>query len=337
MAACGEQGDYGKQRLWGALGWGLFSAVAGSLISRAGMAAAFGGHAALAALALLPMLRLPFGPLHAKLDGQQQARAPKGAEPAAAGAEVEVPGIVSAPSERAKGVLRFDSALEAQALLQQANAAGSKAEGHATESAPGGGHCSTSGDPPSPQHTRREQQQPPPQQQPRVRFWRGVRQLLRNPEAAIFLAQAVVMGYGVGTIEGYLFLTLDEIGERALLWAAASLPAACLAACMHSAACCIVRSTSHCLLPAALACRRLRAADGLEPERHLRSRIACLLLPSPDPPAGHPLLHPPRVCRLPAAPGAVQRAAVRTLAMDGELAGWLAGRWLAGWQQARGQ
>jgi hypothetical protein len=219
MAACGEQGDYGKQRLWGALGWGLFSAVAGSLISSAGMGAAFGGHAALAALALLPTLRLPFGPLHAKLDGQQQAPAPGAA---AAAEEEEVPGIVGASSEQAKGVVRSDSALEAQALLQHDGVAGSKAGGrHAAKSAPSSCSGSTAGDPPSPQRTRRQQQQPPQQQQqqqqqPRVRFWRGVRQLLRNPEAAIFLAQAVIMGYGVGTIEGYLFLTLDEIGGQAV-------------------------------------------------------------------------------------------------------------------------
>ena len=56
------------------------------------------------------------------------------------------------------------------------------------------------------------------QQQHSVRYWAGVARLLRCPEAAVFLSMAVFMGVGVGNIEGYLFLFLDELGECAGRW-----------------------------------------------------------------------------------------------------------------------
>jgi hypothetical protein len=50
-----------------------------------------------------------------------------------------------------------------------------------------------------------------------VQYWRGLGQLLSSPEALIFLAMATVMGYAVGTIESWLFLWLDELGESSHL------------------------------------------------------------------------------------------------------------------------
>ena len=41
--------------------------------------------------------------------------------------------------------------------------------------------------------------------------------VLSNPEAVTFFCIAVLMGYGMGTIDSFLFLFLDELGAwRAL-------------------------------------------------------------------------------------------------------------------------
>ena len=36
--------------------------------------------------------------------------------------------------------------------------------------------------------------------------------VMRNPEAVTFFCIAVLMGYGMGTIDSFLFLYLDELG-----------------------------------------------------------------------------------------------------------------------------
>lgn len=63
-----QEGDYGRQRLFGAIGWGTFSAVVGIAISYRGVYATFVCHAMLSALEALPTVLLQFGPLQAKLD-----------------------------------------------------------------------------------------------------------------------------------------------------------------------------------------------------------------------------------------------------------------------------
>lgn len=47
---------------------------------------------------------------------------------------------------------------------------------------------------------------------PRVNLWRGMVQLLSKPEVVLFFCQALLIGFGVGSIENYLFLYLDELG-----------------------------------------------------------------------------------------------------------------------------
>lgn len=190
MAACREQADYGKQRLWGAVGWGICAVVAGAIIHRAGLWAAFAGHAVLAAAAFWPTLRLPMGPLHAKLaeraghahaehdDSKQQRQ-----RPAAAGAGE--PEEAAGGGAGAWGVAgRDDSALlEAQSLLHQhQHHKGGRPAGEARSDVGAGEGAGAAAHPPG---------------QPRVQFWSGLRQLLGNPEAAIFLAQALFFGFGV--------------------------------------------------------------------------------------------------------------------------------------------
>ncbi len=52
---------YGRQRLWGAVGWGVVAPVAGWLIDRTGMSAAFGGYVILLFGCLLAVAGLPVG------------------------------------------------------------------------------------------------------------------------------------------------------------------------------------------------------------------------------------------------------------------------------------
>ncbi|KAI3428509.1 hypothetical protein D9Q98_007333 [Chlorella vulgaris] len=239
MAECAERGDYGRQRLWGAVGWGVMAAVSGTAISHAGITAAFAGHAVLAAAVLLPTSRLPFGPLHAKLAAQAGSHGHGGSDGAkgaleeqlgrsnakpltqqqqqqqqqqAGGVSCASPEPLSSCSNQGTEALHVDEALEKQALLLACSPADTNpshpaaALGTPPPTAPTAATtvpvAAAATFPPSP---------------PPVQYWRGLGQLLGSPEALIFLAMATVMGYAVGTIESWLFLWLDELGGSELL------------------------------------------------------------------------------------------------------------------------
>lgn len=255
LAACSHEGEYGRQRLWGAIGWGVCSAVAGLLITHVGIYAAFLGHAALALAAAVPTALVPLGPLQARLD--QQGHQPLDAGACDDGAASHG-GCVAAGKRGGVGVQaskrdvrRFDSASEASLLVgagraepmqvaQHAEAAQQLASRDSSNSvAAGDAYRHLRG---QQQHIRRpealgavettEEQAAAPLlkpgsaaggvgasecQRPRVQFWGGVQQLLRTPEAVLFFCQALLIGFGVGNIEGYLFLYLDELGGSATL------------------------------------------------------------------------------------------------------------------------
>ena len=54
-----QEGEYGKARLWGAVGWGLFSPLSGVITSKLGSAASFDANLIGGVLALLPTVLLP--------------------------------------------------------------------------------------------------------------------------------------------------------------------------------------------------------------------------------------------------------------------------------------
>ena len=54
-----QGGEYGKTRLWGAVGWGGFSPLGGLLVDRVGEKGAFWGNLVGCALGLLPTLLSP--------------------------------------------------------------------------------------------------------------------------------------------------------------------------------------------------------------------------------------------------------------------------------------
>jgi PPP family 3-phenylpropionic acid transporter len=69
VAMLGERRDeYGKQRLWGAVGWGIAAPVAGQLIDRSGLGWAFYGYLALMFGGMVASTRLPVS--HASIGGQ---------------------------------------------------------------------------------------------------------------------------------------------------------------------------------------------------------------------------------------------------------------------------
>jgi hypothetical protein len=55
-----QEDDFGRVRLWGAVGWGGISPLAGLLIDHAGVDAAFIAYGAIAMLCLLPVLAMDF-------------------------------------------------------------------------------------------------------------------------------------------------------------------------------------------------------------------------------------------------------------------------------------
>ncbi|KAK9817419.1 hypothetical protein WJX74_008676 [Apatococcus lobatus] len=66
MAACPEEGDYGRQRVWGAVGWGIFCAVGGAFVQRYGIHAGFWMMLAWLVIAFIPTSLLPLHALHYK-------------------------------------------------------------------------------------------------------------------------------------------------------------------------------------------------------------------------------------------------------------------------------
>jgi len=62
-----RRAEYGKQRLWGAVGWGIAAPVAGQLIDRAGLGWAFYGYLALMFGGMIASTRLPVS--HAGIGG----------------------------------------------------------------------------------------------------------------------------------------------------------------------------------------------------------------------------------------------------------------------------
>lgn len=137
MAACPGEGEYGRQRLWGAVGWGIFSFVAGEAIERVGFFAVFVLNALfMACTAAGPSVSLPWQALDSKL--------------------VE--------TSRDKQSLAGDY------------------DGVQKQSADNN-------------------------------YFQRLLRLLSSTEAIIFFVQVTVMGYAVGTIEGFLFLYLEDLGK----------------------------------------------------------------------------------------------------------------------------
>ena len=151
MATVRNDHEYGKQRLWGTLGWGLLSPLAGWAVGRFGVGqGGFLGYAAGSVACFVVCLAVDFSPLyttHSVLQGgsdDQEAN-------------------VSAP------------------LL--------------------GGHHDATSDPGVFQHCETP----------------SLLHVLSKPASIAWLLLSATMGYGIGAIENFFFLSLEDLGAHPLL------------------------------------------------------------------------------------------------------------------------
>ena len=263
LAACAAEGEYGRQRLWGAVGWvrwewrhcgqaapgshrggmgckwlhlgsqhepagrclqGIFAFVTGETITHLGsIAAAFALHGLLGLAALVPTALLPLGPLHAKLDAQAHQGSDDGdGSDAAAVAVAGQQQQQHKQRQQAKRAARSDSVGEEGTLAIVASQA-SVPEALQVES--GAGEAALEDVPLLPKGQRpalasaaaagdsSHDSQVAEAGGSGVRFWSGMRALLARHEARVFFCQALLIGVGVGHIEGFLFLYIDDLGE----------------------------------------------------------------------------------------------------------------------------
>ena len=74
-----QGGNYGAQRMYGAIGWGTMSLVAGVVIQHYGIYAGFACYTAVAVFAIIPLFLLPMDALHSKLAQSQLTARPTAA------------------------------------------------------------------------------------------------------------------------------------------------------------------------------------------------------------------------------------------------------------------
>jgi PPP family 3-phenylpropionic acid transporter len=76
MALLGERKDqYGRQRVWGAIGWGIAAPLIGFLVETRGLSWAFWGYASILLVGLMIVQKIPFQPGYLKVPFWQGARA----------------------------------------------------------------------------------------------------------------------------------------------------------------------------------------------------------------------------------------------------------------------
>ncbi|KAF8067258.1 acyl-protein thioesterase 1 [Scenedesmus sp. PABB004] len=221
VSACAKDTDYGKQRLWGAVGWGVLSAFAGELVSRYGLASGFAAFALLSVPAVGCAARMDYS----RLGGGA-------AQPAAA--------APAAPAGRQRGAEpqppHGEARCEQQALLAPApdmptGSLGDGADATVLLVCDGSRHGTPAQQPEPAQQQPLQPLQPQPVQPGGADaapgctgagaapppFWSRVGALLSRRAVLVLLAMATVMGFGIGVIGEFLFLHLADLGGGAAL------------------------------------------------------------------------------------------------------------------------
>ena len=205
IAACPKEGEYGRQRLWGAVGWGTMSFVSGASQKVFGSWVAFVLTGLLSLGTLFPGLKLPWAPLHAKLEGQHHHHA--------------VHNNHNIDSEEEENVNLLGKMKQTNTLQEleeeELNGRSTKIDGsydnnntevvlqfesddleHATPALP---H----------KHPRSPSS---PTTIAQVDFGTKLLALGTSPEALLFFILVTILGIAVGTIESFLFLYLEDLG-----------------------------------------------------------------------------------------------------------------------------
>ena len=253
-AQADSDSSYGKQRQWGAVGWGSMSAVAGWGMARFGEASCFALFAALAAMTLVPSAMIPWKPLHSKLNACQHEKKIEHV------ADVEETPLLSGPGSKGRLKVTDDDGCRTEQMNNhdESLAKGNTDAGMAAQRvhrskyedyeiknedswrfldedshrlAPGdiqsaGDQCQDGEDgvrleeidSKAEEEADAEQSMHPKDRPIAVsNFMNRAVLLVTDPEVLIFLAQATVMGFAVGTIEGFLFIALEDLNGTSTL------------------------------------------------------------------------------------------------------------------------
>ncbi|PNW85282.1 hypothetical protein CHLRE_03g179350v5 [Chlamydomonas reinhardtii] len=209
MNVCDKESDYGKFRLWGAVGWGAFSTPAGWIITRLGIQWAFYTNT---------IMSLPCIYFGARLKhSQQQPAARKTAHSSSGGASSsDERGTVRGSREPAGGTaagkqeeslipLKADPLIDVAITHRSATQLSGDGEG------PGPGASAGDGG------ERGLTSKNGAAAADSAGHWRRLWVLVRRPEVAVFFVTAMTMGYGFGTIDSFLFLYLRQMGASETL------------------------------------------------------------------------------------------------------------------------
>ena len=212
VAACAsseEKEAYGRQRLYGAVGWGAFSYVSGSAQSlfHGSSTSAFILYGVLALATLIPTLQIPYGPLHAKLEEKNHTLS-SGGQNIEEGDEEE-----DEEGENGKFAVGSGSGFNNNLINRSRETSPLR---HAFD----GSSTPTMNRTPSPHkkkrlpshHHQKTKSAPETRNLKNKNFCQKLGLLLSSPEALLFFATVTVMGYAVGTIESFLFLFLEDLG-----------------------------------------------------------------------------------------------------------------------------
>ncbi|KAG2442634.1 hypothetical protein HXX76_002718 [Chlamydomonas incerta] len=230
MNVCDKESDYGKFRLWGAVGWGAFSTPAGWIITRLGIRWAFYTNTIMSLPCLLFGARLSHSQqqpgarktAHSSCGGagssdERGSREPAGGTAAAGEEDEPVLPVKADPladvaiTHRSGGAASHQNRpLEELPLLHGRPQHGGSSkqlpggeDGPGTSAAGGGERGSTSKSGAAAADA--------------AGHWRRLWILVRRPEVAVFFVTAITMGYGFGTIDSFLFLYLRQMGASETL------------------------------------------------------------------------------------------------------------------------
>ncbi|KAG2442633.1 hypothetical protein HXX76_002717 [Chlamydomonas incerta] len=208
MQLCAKESDYGKFRLWGAVGWGAFSTPAGWIITRLGIRWAFYTNTIMSLPCLLFGARLhSMRPAAAAGAGAHAARrqgdAAKSGSVKHGGGVNGASGMAPADGEGEKG--------EQMPLLGAGTAGGGGKLEHQSAGVVNGGKQGQALAAAAVAATTAAAPVPP------VRYWLRLWALIRQPEVAVFFVTAAANGYAWGTIDCFLYMYLKQLGASEAL------------------------------------------------------------------------------------------------------------------------